>query len=265
MDERPDSEVDGQTITQCNNAQTQGYRRVAGGRPAQFTNSTAPSTGRAGRSFRPRTGRLSPTKRRALAETLPRYLVEPQINLNATNVFGRMAPVFVDIGFGMGDSTLALAAERPDANIYAIDVHVDGHANLALALKEGGIANVRIVACDAHEAMMWMIPAETVTEVHIWFPDPWQKVAQKARRLVAPDFLTVVASTLIEGGVVRMATDWQPYADQMLTSIDEVDALTNPNSSPGWAPRHTGRPITSYEQKGLDARRTIRDLVAIRR
>lgn len=191
-------------------------------------------------------------------------MVEPQINLDAASVFGRKSPVFVDIGFGMGDSTLALAVERPDANIYAIDVHVDGHATLAVALDAHGISNVRIVACDAHEAMMWMIPADTVTEVHIWFPDPWQKVAQKARRLVAPDFLTVVASTLVEGGVVRMATDWQPYADQMLESIDEVDALRNPNSSPGWAPRHAGRPITSYEQKGLDARRTIRDVVALK-
>ncbi len=231
---------------------------------ALFTSSTAPSTGRAGRSFQPRIGRLGPTKRQALLELLPRYLIEPCANLDIDAAFGRSAPVILDLGFGMADSTLALAAARTDVNIIAIDVHVGGQAMLAMGLDAGGFSNVRVVACDGHEALQWMIPPDSLTELHLWFPDPWPKLKHGGRRLVAPDFLTLVAARLVVGGVLRMATDWAPYAQQMMSALSEVAALSNPSEAPGWAPRYEGRPITSYEQKGLDAGRTIRDIAVTR-
>ncbi len=224
-----------------------------------FTARSRPSTGRAARSFIPRTGRMSPTKYRALAETLPKYLVAPAPSINFDTVFGRTAPLFVDIGFGMGESTLTLAAARPDVNILAIDVHVAGHAVLADALEAGHITNVRIIAADAHEVLLWMCPSASVSEVHIWFSDPWPKQRQAWRRLVQPDFVALVAERLVPGGTLRMATDWQPYADDMLAAIRATPKLTNPHTD--WALRDPIRPITSYEQKGTEAGRPIRDLV----
>jgi tRNA (guanine-N7-)-methyltransferase len=226
-----------------------------------FATQSRPSTGRAARSFIPRTGRMSPTKYRALAEKLPKYLVAPAPNIDFDAVFGRTAPLFADIGFGMGESTLALAAARPDVNILAIDVHVAGHAVLATALEASGNTNARIIAGDAHEVLLWMCPPESLSEVHIWFSDPWPKQRQAWRRLVQPDFVGLVAQRLVPGGSLRMATDWQPYADDMLAAIRATPKLINPHAD--WAPRDPVRPITSYERKGIDAGRPIRDLVAV--
>jgi tRNA (guanine-N7-)-methyltransferase len=229
-----------------------------------FTTDTAPTTGRAARSFRPRSGRMSATKHRAIADLLPRYLIEPKAGDDLQQRFGRDGALCLDIGFGMGESTLALAAARPDWNILAIDIHLAGHALLAQGLDREGHTNVRIVAADAHEVLLWMVAQRSVSEVHIWFSDPWPKQAQSWRRLIQPDFLALVSSRLVVGGAVRMATDWQPYADQMRRSIASTPTLDNPyDVNGGWAPRHEIRPVTSYERKGIAAGRTIRDLVAI--
>ncbi len=242
----------GGDLTQSDRDETQGF---------PFTARSRPSTGRAARSFIPRTGRMSPTKYRALAETLPKYLIAPEPSIDFDAVFGRRAPLLADIGFGMGESTLALAAARPDSNILAIDVHVAGHAVLADALEAGSITNVRIIAADAHEVLLWMCRPASLSEVHIWFSDPWPKQRQAWRRLVQPDFVALVAERLVAGGTLRMATDWQPYADDMLGAISATAKLMNPHTD--WAPRDPIRPITSYEQKGTDAGRPIRDLVAV--
>jgi tRNA (guanine-N7-)-methyltransferase len=234
-------------------------------RDAKFTSRTAPSTGRSARSFIPRAGRLSDTKHRALDQLAPNYLVEPSLQVDFDQLFGRSAPVILDIGFGMGESTLALAVARPDANIVAIDVHVSGIAIVSEGLSNDGLTNVKIIAADAHEVLMWMCLPRTISEVHLWFSDPWPKHGHVSRRLIQPDFLQLVASRLVVGGRVRMATDWQPYADQMLRSIAAVPQLRNEfvNHEGGWAPRDIIRPLTGYEQKGIRAGRDIRDLVAV--
>jgi tRNA (guanine-N7-)-methyltransferase len=234
-------------------------------RDPKFTSRTAPSTGRSARSFIPRAGRLSGTKHHALEAFAPNYLVEPSQQANFDQLFGRVAPLIFDIGFGMGESTLALAAARPDANIVGVDVHVSGIAIVSDRLHLDGTTNVKLIAADAHEVLMWMCAPRTLSEVHIWFSDPWPKHGQVGRRLIQPDFLELVASRLVVGGRVRMATDWQPYADQMLRSISAVPQLNNEFASAdgGWAPRDLVRPLTGYEQKGIRAGRAIRDLVAI--
>jgi tRNA (guanine-N7-)-methyltransferase len=227
-----------------------------------FATQSRPSTGRAARSFIPRTGRMSSTKQLALTDILPRYLIAPGVRTDFEALFGRAAPLMMDIGFGMGESTLALATARPEVNVIAIDVHVAGHATLANRLAKTGIDNVRIVAADAHEVLLWMCDPSSLHEVHIWFSDPWPKQRQAWRRLVQPDFVALVAERLEIGGTLRMATDWQPYALEMLNAIENTPLLRNPY--PSWAPRDQVRPITSYERKGIDAQRPIRDLVAHR-
>jgi tRNA (guanine-N7-)-methyltransferase len=227
-----------------------------------FTTRSRPSTGRAARSFIPRTGRMSPSKHRSLTEVLPRYLIAPGQHADFDAMFGRPGPLFVDIGFGMGESTVALATARPNANILAVDVHIAGHAMLANALADQAIANVRIIAADAHEVLLWMCEPASLTEVSIWFSDPWPKQRQSWRRLIQPDFVALVADRLRPGGVLRMATDWGPYATQMRDAIRATATLSN--EYPEWAPRDPIRPITSYERKGIEAGRAIRDLVATR-
>ena len=227
-----------------------------------FATQSRPSTGRAARSFIPRTGRMSPTKQLALTDVLPRYLIGPVVLPDFTAIFARDAPMIVDIGFGMGESTLALAGARPDVNVVAIDVHVAGLASLAKQLAKTGVENVRIIAADAHEVLLWMCGPSSLHEVHIWFSDPWPKQRQAWRRLVRPDFVALVAERLEVGGTLRMATDWQPYAQEMLRAIESTEALRNPYAI--WAPRDTIRPTTSYERKGIQAGRPIRDLVAQR-
>jgi tRNA (guanine-N7-)-methyltransferase len=234
-------------------------------RDPHFSSNTAPTTGRSARSFHPRSGRLSPTKHRSIDELLPRYLVEPMPSADLAAVFGREAPCVLDVGFGMGESTLALAAARPDLNILGIDVHIAGLAMVAEGLEVGRLTNVKMVAADAHEVLMWMIPPRSIHEVHIWFSDPWPKTHQQKRRLIQPDFLQLVESRLLLGGRVRMATDWQPYANQMAKAIAATSTLRNEfGSEPGgWAPRDTQRPLTGFERKGIAAGRDIRDLVAV--
>ena len=227
-----------------------------------FATQSRPSTGRAARSFIPRTGRISTTKQLALVEILPRYLISSETELDFDAIFGRSGPVIADIGFGMGESSLALAVARPEVNVVAIDVHVAGHATLAKRLARDNICNVRIIAADAHEVLLWMCRPSSLHEVHIWFSDPWPKQRQAWRRLVQPDFVAMVAERLEIGGTLRMATDWQPYADQMLHAIERTTTLSNPFQP--WAPRDGIRPITSYERKGIQAARPIRDLVAKR-
>jgi tRNA (guanine-N7-)-methyltransferase len=239
-------------------------------RDAHFSSNTAPTTGRSARSFHPRSGRLSETKHRSLSELVPKYLVEPTPNVDLASVFGRDAPCVVDLGFGMGESTLALAAARPEVNILGIDVHLAGIAAVANGLFAASMTNVRMIAADAHEVMLWMIQPRSLSEVHIWFSDPWPKTHQQKRRLVQPDFLALAASRLEVGGVIRMATDWQPYADQMRRAIAATPTLRNDFAvsaigvdGEGWAPRDSQRPMTGFERKGIAAGRVIRDLVAV--
>jgi tRNA (guanine-N7-)-methyltransferase len=229
-----------------------------------FTSATAPSTGRGGRSFRTRMGRMSDTKHRAFDEILPVYQVRPTRDGDFDAIFNRRAPLVLDIGFGMGHSTIALAQARPDWNILAIDVHVAGLAMLASQLDELRISNVRIIPADAHEILLWMVPPDSVLEAHIWFSDPWPKNGQSWRRLVQLDFLTLLTSRLATGGLVRMATDWQPYADQMMHVIEQAEGLENVHGSRAWAPRDSMRPLTAYERHGIAAGRIIRDLVAVK-
>ncbi len=235
-------------------------------RDPHFSSHTAPTTGRSSRSFHPRSGRLSPTKHRALTEFVPKYLVEPTPGVELSTLFGRSAPCVLDVGFGMGESTLALAAARPELNILGIDVHLAGLAQVAEGLEAGGYSNVRMIAADAHEVLMWMIPEQSLFEVHIWFSDPWPKTHQQKRRLIQPDFLSLVASRLQIGGRVRMATDWQPYANQMVKALASTPELRNEFATApgGWAPRDEQRPLTGFEKKGIAAGRAIRDLVAVR-
>jgi len=207
---------------------------------------------------------MGPGQARALAELGPRFVL-PYSPAPADWVaaFGRAAPLVVEIGFGMGDATAAIAATMPDTNFLGIEVHEPGVGALLKRMGEQGLQNVRIVRHDAVEVLEHMIAPASLTGLHVFFPDPWHKARHAKRRLVQARFVHLAASRLAPGGRLHAATDWQPYAEQMLEVLSAEPLLAN--TADGYAARPAYRPRTKFEQRGLGLGHEVRDLVFVRR
>ena len=201
------------------------------------------------RSYVLRQGRFSPAQQRAYAELMPRlgvpYAATP---LDFRALFGREAPVVVEIGSGMGETTVRIAAENPDTDYLAIEVHAPGIGSLLRRVEEEGLTNLRVVQHDAVEVLRDMVPEGSLAGIHVFFPDPWPKKRHHKRRLVQPGFATLAASRLAPGGRLHVATDWQEYAEQVLAVLAEVPGLRN--TAEGFAPRPPWRPETKFERRG---------------
>ncbi len=224
-------------------------------------------------SFTRRGGRLTERQQRAwddMAEgfvlDLPRgdsnTSVDPDWRFDPVAAFGRDAPLMVEIGSGRGEAIVHAAAENPDTNFLALEVYIPGIAQTLVSMRHRGVDNVRIGLLNAAEALETALCPASIDEIWVFFPDPWHKLRHRKRRLVTTHFASTVARVLKPGGVWRLATDWQNYADQMcdvLTTSDEFEASVD------WSPRFEGRIMTRFEQKGLSVDRAIRDLTAIRR
>jgi tRNA (guanine-N7-)-methyltransferase len=217
------------------------------------------------RSFVVRAGRIGPGQARALAELAPRYVL-PFVAagpVDFTAAFGRMAPLVVEIGFGMGGTTAAIAAAEPERDFLGIEVHPPGVGALLQRIDADRLANVRIVQHDAVEVLESMIAPASLAAIHIFFPDPWHKKRHHKRRLLQPAFVGLLASRLAPGATLHCATDWQPYAEQMLEVLGGEASLANAAGS-GFAPRPATRPLTKFEQRGLDRGHGVWDLIFIR-
>ena len=163
------------------------------------------------RSFVLRGGRMGTGQQRALAELGPRYVLPYQATpLALPQVFGRAGPCILEIGFGMGDATAQVATAMPDHDFIGVEVHEAGVGALLKRIGEGGLTNLRILRHDAVEVLRDMVPPDTLTGVHLWFPDPWHKKRHHKRRIVQPAFVELVASRLAPGGYLHCATDWHP-------------------------------------------------------
>lgn len=180
--------------------------------------------------------------------------------------FGREAPLIVEIGSGTGDSLVAMAKEHPEANVVAFEVFQPAVASTLGKLAREDVGNVRIVMADGQQGLERLFAPGSVSELWLFFADPWHKARHHKRRLVSAEFAQLVASRLVEGGVWRLATDWEDYAQWMREVLDVAPGLVNEHLDPadpahtGWAPRLAIRPVTKYEGKGVAAGRTIRDL-----
>ncbi|GGL96329.1 tRNA (guanosine(46)-N7)-methyltransferase TrmB [Nakamurella endophytica] len=215
-------------------------------------------------SFSPRSGRLNDVQRRAWASQGDRWLLErPTGHLDPQAVFGRRAPLVLEIGSGMGESTAEMAAARPGIDLLAVEVYKPGVAQTLHHLARTGVENVRLLRADVVDVLQQHIAPASLDEVWVFFPDPWPKTRHLKRRLVTPDFVELVTGRLRRGGVLRLATDWTPYAEQMLAVCSSARGLRN--AHPGWAPRPDFRPRTRFERRGLAEGRTIHDLVFVRR
>jgi tRNA (guanine-N7-)-methyltransferase len=207
---------------------------------------------------------MGPGQQRALAELGPRFVLPFRAQpLDFTAVFGRDAPTVLEIGFGMGDATAQVAAAQPGSNFIGIEVHAPGVGALLKRIGELGLGNLRLLQHDAVEVLDSMIPEQSLAGVHIWFPDPWHKKRHHKRRLLQPEFVAQLAARLAPGGYLHCATDWQPYAEQMLEVLTAEPALAN--SCAGYAPRPHWRPQTKFETRGLKLGHGVWDLLFRRR
>jgi tRNA (guanine-N7-)-methyltransferase len=190
--------------------------------------------------------------------------VAPGSTLDLAGVFGRVAPLVVEIGPGMGDSLAPMAAARPELDILAFEVFEPAIAALLARLATDDIGNVRIASVDAVDGFTHLLAPNTVDEVWMFFPDPWHKARHHKRRLLSPQFADLVATRLRAGGQWRLATDWPDYAAQMRDVLDRHDDFEADHPEQE-APRWADRPVTRFEQRGIDAGRTITDLSYRRR
>ncbi|WP_218133661.1 tRNA (guanosine(46)-N7)-methyltransferase TrmB [Lentzea fradiae] len=174
--------------------------------------------------------------------------------------FGRSAPVLLEIGSGMGETTSQLVAAAPELNYVAVEVYKPGLAQLLLRAEHlGGLDNLRVLRGDAVDLLTDHIAPASLHGVRIFFPDPWPKKKHHKRRLVQPEFVSLLASRLEPGGVLHLATDWEHYADQMLEVCSGERLLTNVFD--GWAPRPDWRPVTKFEQRAVNEGRVSHDLM----
>jgi tRNA (guanine-N7-)-methyltransferase len=204
------------------------------------------------RSFVTRAGRITEAQQRALEDCWPKYGVEFDGTrvLDLAALFGRRAPRVVEIGFGNGENLAALAAAHPERDYLGIEVHRAGVGRLMLAAETAQLTNVRIACHDAVEVLEHQLPPGSIDEMLILFPDPWHKKRHHKRRLVQPAFVGLAASRLKNGGVLRLATDWEPYAVQMLEVLSADPLLKNLAPTGGYIEKTTERITTRFEKRG---------------
>lgn len=213
------------------------------------------------RSFVLRQGRMSPAQTRAYEVLGPKFMVshETPSMLDYAKLFGRAAPTIVEIGFGMGESTAAIAKLQPDNNFIGIEVHTPGVGALLKLIGEGDISNLRIVQHDAVEVLKQMIPDASLAGFHIFFPDPWPKKRHHKRRLIQPELVKLLVQKLKVDGYLHLATDWEDYAHHMLEVLQAEPGLKN--TADAFAPRPDYRGTSGFERKGLAKGHDVWDLV----
>ena len=212
------------------------------------------------RSFVLRAGRMGSGQERALAELGPRFVLPFAAQaMDWDAAFGRHAPRVLEIGFGMGDATATVAAAQPGTDFIGIEVHVAGVGALLKRIGELALSNLRIVQHDAVPVLRQMMAPASLAGVHLWFPDPWHKKRHHKRRLIQPAFVADLVTRISPGGYLHCATDWQPYADQMLEVLVAEPGLVN--TAAGFAPRPAWRPLTKFENRGLGLGHGVWDLL----
>jgi tRNA (guanine-N7-)-methyltransferase len=229
-------------------------------KPLFFSPSEIPQR-RSVRSFVVRAGRTTAGQQRALAELWPLYGVEftNQV-LDLDGMFGRSAPRMIEIGFGAGEALLAFAQANPDVDCIGIEVHRPGVGHLLLGTHEAGLKNLRIVCHDAVEVLQRQLPAASISLAHIFFADPWPKKRHHKRRLIQPPFVELLATVMQPQGLLRLATDWEPYAQHMRMVMDAATTFVSLAGDAGFVARPDVRPLTRFERRGQRLGHEVWDL-----
>ena len=281
-----DSEAAGGATVQATDvAQSAGANARSGRRPGDVPEGTVFMSRT--KSFTRRSRELPVNLARTWEAHAGRYVIEPRrgvgyttvaddFHLDAEELFGRQAPLTLEIGSGTGEQIVAAAAANPDRDYLALEVWVPGIARLISKAVDAGVDNIRVLEADVAQALPIMLGDACLDEVWTFFPDPWRKARHRKRRLVSGEFALQVARVLRDGGVWRLATDWDDYAWQMRDVIEGCPLFENPyvgqRPDPedpeaergGFAPRYEGRVVTHFETRGIDAGRRVHDIVGVR-
>ena len=203
------------------------------------------------RSFVLRKGRLTAGQQRALNDFWPVFGIDYSDSyLDFRAIFGRTAPLVMEIGFGNGDALATMAEAEPESDFIGVEVHPPGVGSALARINAAGLSNVRIISEDALAVLEHMIPANSLSGLRLYFPDPWPKKRHHKRRLVQPAFLELLVQKLDQGAVVHMATDWQDYAEQMLELLEANPHLCNTAGDGQFTQRPDWRPLTHFEKRG---------------
>ncbi|MBO9515017.1 MAG: tRNA (guanosine(46)-N7)-methyltransferase TrmB [Variovorax sp.] len=213
------------------------------------------------KSFVRRAGRTTEGQARAYEQFGPAFLLPYRAEpLDLPSAFGRQAPTILEIGFGMGEATAHIAALMPEKNFLCCEVHEPGVGALLKRIGEQNLQNIRICAHDAVDVLDHMLRPATLSGVHVFFPDPWHKKRHNKRRLIQGPFVRKLAEHLAPGGYLHCATDWEPYAQQMLEVLSQEPLLRN-TAANGYAPKPAYRPLTKFENRGLKLGHGVWDVV----
>lgn len=215
------------------------------------------------RTFYRRRGKVRPGKLDAYDRLYPVYGVDRDRPPPLSDIFDREAPVVLEIGSGMGNATVAMAAADPGRDYLAVEVHVPGIANLMMLAQERELTNLRVFEGDALALARSCLPVGGLDAVHVFFPDPWPKARHHKRRLILPENVALLRSRLRQAGAIHCATDWRQYAESMLETLEADAGLVNAHN--GFAPRPEWRPVTKFERRGVAEGREIFDLEFVRR
>ncbi|MET8297928.1 tRNA (guanosine(46)-N7)-methyltransferase TrmB [Streptomyces sp. NPDC048387] len=217
------------------------------------------------RSFQPRRSRVTTGQGEALKRLWGTWGldIDGREVIDLDQLFGGL-PVVLEIGFGMGEATAQMAAADPGTGILAVDVHTPGQGNLLALAERGGMTNVRVANGDAIILLREMLPPASLAGMRVYFPDPWPKARHHKRRLIQPEFLDLAATRLAPGALLHCATDWEPYAEQMLDVLTAHPEFENTQADGGYAPRPEFRPLTRFEGQGLDKGHVVHDLLFTR-
>ncbi len=213
------------------------------------------------RSFVRREGRMTAAQQRALQELWPRYGIDSHTMIDPSALFGRSAPVTLEIGFGNGDTLLDMARASPESDFIGIEVHRPGVGRLLQALEEQHISNVRVMCDDAVEILQHNLPDHCLQRVLLFFPDPWHKKRHHKRRIVQPGFIGLLARKLQHGGILHMATDWENYAQHMLEVVSASSAFRNCAGPGHYSGKPAWRPTTKFERRGQRLGHGVWDLL----
>jgi tRNA (guanine-N7-)-methyltransferase len=215
------------------------------------------------RTFKHRRGRITAGQQKALDTLWAAYGLDvTAARLDQLTTFGRVAPLILDIGFGMGETTLAMAVAEPARDVIAVDVHTPGAGALLRAIADQQLGNIRVVVADARTLFVGQLGGNSLDEIRVFFPDPWPKVKHHKRRLLDADFVHLTATALRPGGTLHIATDWKPYAERILALTASEPLLAN--DAAGFAPRPPHRPVTRFEQQGLHKGHQVHDIICRR-
>lgn len=214
------------------------------------------------RSFVLRAGRMTRGQEMAFEHYWPEAgLTLEQGLIDPVEVFGRRAPLVLEIGFGMGQSLATMAAAAPDTDFIGVEVHKPGVGRLLMTLGEQQLSNIRVYCDDAVEVLAKCMPDASLDRVQVYFPDPWHKKKHHKRRLIQPEFVQHLRRKLKPGGVLHLATDWENYAEHMLTVMSGAEGFRNLADAGGYSPRPDWRPLTKFEQRGQRLGHGVWDLL----